>query len=270
MAANAIASVAATSSSPDDFAYELDPKNFGPDLVLIERGLSVIPQSVATARGKDTKLLNLTENQLNSSAHMEMFTSLHTLILDKNDLSGLSTWWTETTGPILSLNTLWFNNNRVGSADLEGFLGDVARIFPNLEYLSMMRNPCCPTFLDLTEARVEAYRRHRLYVIFKLPGLRFLDATPVTEEEHAEAIKKGQYFGAVARPSPSSGRRKSSEHDEKRAAAAAAESEYQKQRAKQKAKGKHAKSPSAFLGIGENVYDGSHSEGNRFITNEQL
>ena len=49
-------------------------------------------------------------------------------------------------------------------------MGDVARLFPALEYLSMMRNPCCPEFFNITESRQEDYRRHREFVLSQLPA----------------------------------------------------------------------------------------------------
>eukprot|EP00946_MAST-07B_sp_MAST-7B-sp1_P001487 g1487.t1 len=227
------------------------------ELVLAYRGLDRIPGAVAAACAAKTTLLNLTENAITSSEGLEQFTMLETLILDKNNLKGL-TWCC----PLPSLKTLYFNNNDV--SDVEQFVSDVARLFPALEYLSMMRNPCCPEFFTVTDgSHQEDYRRHREYVLFRLPGLQFLDATDVTAEEVATASRRGSFLGKKARPTP---KKKTVEHD----AALAAQQAYEAAK-KKSPPGSGAKSPTSFLGVGHDErYDGSASEGNRFITDDDL
>ena len=61
----------------------------------------------------------------------------------------------------------------------------MAAKFPALRMLSAMRNPCCP-FLK-PDAGPDAYRRYRLRVLHRLPGLLSLDGTDVTAEERDEA-----------------------------------------------------------------------------------
>ena len=78
------------------------------------------------------KNLNLTEVDLESFRNLERFDQLHTLVLDKNYLPGLSDC-----PSIPSLHTLWFNNNAV--EDLPRFMDEVTTAFPNLRVLSMMR-----------------------------------------------------------------------------------------------------------------------------------
>jgi leucine-rich melanocyte differentiation-associated protein len=41
----------------------------------------------------------------------------------------------------------------------------------------------------------------RLFVLYKVPRLKFLDSSPVTAEERAEADRVGQYL-VVAKPDP--------------------------------------------------------------------
>lgn len=98
-----------------------------------------------------------------------------------------------------------------------------------MRYLSILKNPCCPNFLEeqagkdlhdyqlyrcalrpavassairVTERRSRHCRRYT--VLHKLQGLKFLDFQPVKDAERAEAKKRGQ-FTAVARPSDDGG-----------------------------------------------------------------
>ena len=229
------------------------------ELVLAYRDLERIPESVVAKHAAGTTLLNLTENRIASSDGLDMFTRLETLILDKNNLEGLS-WCC----PLPSLKTLYFNNNNV--SDVDSFVSDVAKKFPALEYLSMMRNPCCPEFFTITDSsHQEDYRRHREYILFRLPGLQFLDATDVTAEEVATASRRGSYLGKKARPTP----KKKNNTD--REAALLAQQAYEAAKRKTKQGPSTARSPSTFLGVGpDERYDGTHSEGNRFITDDDL
>jgi hypothetical protein len=60
-----------------------------------------------------------------SFAHLDRFTRLETLVLDKNELSDLAGC-----PRIEGLKTLWFNKNRV--TDLAHFLDQVQALFPRL------------------------------------------------------------------------------------------------------------------------------------------
>jgi hypothetical protein len=82
------------------------------------------------------------------------------------------------------------------------FLDQVATAFPNVVYLSFMRNPASPPLVCVSEDDVAAAKRYRTYVIYRLPKLQFLDASPVTAAEKAEAAEKGQFL-APRRPKKS-------------------------------------------------------------------
>lgn len=99
---------------------------------------------------------------------LSVFSSLDSLVLDKNELMDLNTC-----PSIPTLKTLWVNNNNI--CDLVSFMDEVVNKFPNLEYISMMRNPCSPGLMDLSSPDVDAIRFYRLYVIFRLPGIRIID-----------------------------------------------------------------------------------------------
>ena len=232
----------------------------GSDLVLEDKGLEELPAEVALAYGPSTKLLNLKENRLKIVKEIKHFQKLETLILDKNELKGLSNF------PVLAtVKTLWFNNNCV--ENLTEFCADVVRCFPNLEYLSMLNNPCCPAFWDDSVSGTDAYRRYRLTLIFCLTSLRFLDATPVTLDERQSANKCGQFLGQTAKPLS---KHHSLEQLKLLQERAEAEKAYELDKASRK--NTRRKSSTTMLGLGhaDQRYDGSHSEGNRFITNSDL
>eukprot|EP00944_MAST-04C_sp_MAST-4C-sp1_P003210 g3210.t1 len=227
------------------------------ELILEGRNLQEIPKETALDYGRTTKLLNLKENCIMNANNIDLFTNLTTLILDKNDLTSLAFF------PVMpSVKTLWFNNNRC--SNLNAICQDLSRCFPNLEYLSMLNNPCCPAFYDDTILGADKYRRYRLLVSFHLKKLRFLDATPISQKERSEANSKGQFLGKTAKPTKKSSRPLSPGMSKE-------EQEYERQKQLKKLKAKRRAS-SSLLGIGnpEHRYDGKHSEGNRFITNNDL
>ena len=55
---------------------------------------------------------------------------------------------------------------------MQAFVETAAALFPALEYLSMMQNPCCPS---LDSEKEDEQKRYRNLVIFKLPRLLHLD-----------------------------------------------------------------------------------------------
>lgn len=117
----------------------------------------------------------------------------------------------------------------------------------------MLKNPACPD-MYFSDGEAEAYQRYRFYVIYRLPSLEFLDSTPISDEERKEAKRVGKYM-TVATPD---GQPVSQTNSPLRSRTT--ESEPQAARMK----------PSAFLARGRVRYDGSHSEGNRFIQNDDL
>jgi len=192
----------------------------GNELSLAFRQLDHIPLCIATSRGADTiTKLDLTECNICDLSNLCYFPALELLVLDKNGLSSISTC------PVLpKLHTLWCNHNSISS--LGSFLGDVARKFPNIYYLSLMRNPVNPdggvlgglgiigrggrgglgdnSDSDEDEelegeegAKVkkaeEAYTKYRLAVLSRLPHVRVLDDEDVTPEEHKQAQEEGEY-----------------------------------------------------------------------------
>jgi hypothetical protein len=106
----------------------------------------------------------------------------------------------------------------------------------------------------------EAYQRYRYYVIYRLKRLENLDATPIDAEERAQADAVGHRM-APARPdeapSPAVGPTPAAPSEPsfsvKSLLSATAETK-----------------TSTYLVKSKPRYDGTNSEGNRFITNDDL
>jgi hypothetical protein len=269
----------------------------GATLNLVDLGLAAIPaERLAGAEAVGT--LNLSENELASPAGLAAFSRVHTLVLDKNGLRGCAGF------PVMpAVTTLWFNNNEV--VDVVGFLDDVARAFPAVTYLSCvharenasgaclnpqpayqtltkpfpalaacpprscMRNPCSPPLVCVSEDDVQATRRHRLYVAFRLPRLQFLDSSPVTAAERKEAAEKGAYL-APRRPKAAAGGGEVGGGGAGSPAAGPPLVGGGLSTAGAAAAAAEKKKPASFLGVGASTYDGRNSEGNRFITDRSL
>lgn len=159
-------------------------------LALDLTSLNDLPSSVVSA-ASSVKEANFSFNAIAAETlgALAPFAKLEVLVLDNNDLSSLSAL------PSLPvLKTLWLNNN--GLDDLEELLNVLARQCPQLEYLSLLRNPCCPN--ELIGKQETEYRRYRLYTKFRLPVLKNLDATKFTDAEATEAREKGKFFRGAA------------------------------------------------------------------------
>ena len=90
------------------------------DLNLVDMNLSEVPFEYATSAyhtGAVTTL-NLSENCIKPPGNIGSFTRIHTLILDKNSLPGVSGF-----PKMPSVTTLWFNNNEM--TDLVEFMDEI-------------------------------------------------------------------------------------------------------------------------------------------------
>lgn len=228
------------------------------ELLLVDQGLECVPAEIAGEKGPSTTSLNVSENTIKTGKNMDKFTVLDTLVLDKNGMSDLVGF------PRLpTVTTLWFNNNLV--VDLATFLDHVVECFPALTYLSFMRNPASPSLLCASEEDAAALRRYRLYVIYRIPKLTFLDSSPVSKEERSEALKRGEFLvprrpKVVSKPVYEP---ETLEHDRKRDDARPTATHVPEAQ-------RDTRRPSAYLGLGTSNYDGRHSEGNRFIGDDHL
>jgi len=208
---------------------------------LAGRNLEAIPSSIA-AQAKAVKSLNLTNNKMKFFDQLSAFTSLETLVLDKNNLKNIIGL-----PKIETLKTLWLNNNLIDN--FEKLLFRVKELFPNLKYLSLLRNPINPAVYFGVENE-KPYKRFRRRILQELPNLKVIDTQDVTEKEREEAKFQPKYL--IARPSEDG--EDNPEDDEPRRFS------FKEEKI----------APAAFFGSGRLKYDGRDSEGNRFITNLDL
>jgi len=225
----------------------------GDHLSLVGLDLISVPPHMGEKYGDKVRQLDLSYNSLEKLDNLERFVHLHSLVLDNNNLGN-----EETFPKIEGLKTLSLNNNKI--TDLKRFLEVAKEKYPNVTYLSMLKNPACTN--EFTGRDSDDYQRYRYYVLHMLRGLRFLDSREVTEAERKEALRVG-HLCLPARPDPSQYKRDTASPDAKGGDPDAAVPELP-QDLKQEGVGK------ASFGLSNYVYYGRQSEGNRFIVNEDL
>lgn len=235
----------------------------GDHLSLVGQELVSVPPDIGEKYGSFVKQLDLSYNNLESLENLDRFTNLHSLVADNNSICH-----EEKFPKIPNLKTLSVNNNRI--ADLKKFLETVKEKFPNLTYLSMLKNPACSN--EFTGRDDDDYQRYRYYVLHILRGLKFLDSREVSEEERKEAFRVG-HLCLAARPDPSQYKRAAGTNGASSSSNAGGDVKGDPehppvaelpQDLKQEGVGK------ASFGLSNYVYYGRQSEGNRFIVNEDL
>ena len=229
-----------------------------------DRNLESVDMSSLGCEPISVGTLNMSENRLRGPGNLQHFPNAHTLILDKNNLAGLQGFHRSDV-----VRQLWFNNNE--AEDLAEFCDQVLETYPNVTWLSCMRNPCSPPLVCASEDDAATAERYRLYVIYRLPRLTVLDAQPVTAKERAEAALKGQFMAArKPRPgtlgsAPNSRTTSGTLFGMLGASGGSGTSATLASSAPQP-----AKKPTAFLAVGRQEYNGKNSEGNRFIVDKDL
>ncbi|KAI1894368.1 hypothetical protein AGOR_G00115100, partial [Albula goreensis] len=140
---------------------------------------------------------------------------------------------------------------------IESLLEHLAVVTPSLEYLSLLGNEACPNQLVSLDKDEDDYQRYRYFVLHKLTSLKFLDTRKVTRRERLEAEARGAFMKVVKPKSDmDSG-------DSRQDSSAMPYTPLPRgSRDGKNHKGVFAKC--------RYVYYGKHSEGNRFIRNDQL
>jgi len=122
--------------------------------------------------------IDFTDNDITSIANFPLSPRLSTLLLARNRISNIQPNLFQS---LPNLTTLILSNNNVTElADL-----DPLRRFPKLEHLSLIENPV---------ARKENYR---LFLIWRIPSLRFLDFQKIKAVDRQQAA---ELFGTEAEP----------------------------------------------------------------------
>ncbi|XP_053548862.1 leucine-rich melanocyte differentiation-associated protein [Bombina bombina] len=181
---------------------------------------------------------------------LEGFKCLEELILDNNLLEDKVLL-----PPLLKLHTLTLNKNQL--TELESLLDTLTTAAPSLEYLSLLGNQACPNELVSAENDEDDYQRYRYFVLNKLPKLKFLDARKVTRKEREEAVARGAFM-KVVKPKENN---VSSNPD-----SSSPDITYTPLPSVSRDPANHK----GVLGKCRYVYYGKHSEGNRFIRDDQL
>lgn len=209
-----------------------------------------IPDFLGETYGQLARRLDLSFNQLRSLAGLKTFTELEELVADNNLLGN------DLQLPRLhNLHTLTLNKNQL--TDIEALLEHLADVTPSLRYLSLLGNEACPNQLVSPDKDEDDYQRYRYFVLYKLPQLKFLDTRKVSRKEVMEAQARGAFM-KVVKPKLES---KMSE----------AGSENQALPYTPLPRGsRDAKNHKGVFAKCRYVYYGKHSEGNRFIRNDQL
>ncbi|XP_047667907.1 leucine-rich melanocyte differentiation-associated protein isoform X3 [Tachysurus fulvidraco] len=180
---------------------------------------------------------------------LKAFSQLEELIVDNNLLGN------DLRLPRLpQLHTLTLNKNQL--SDIEALLEHLQEVTPALEYLSLLGNEACPNQLVSLDKDEDDYQRYRYFVLHKLRNLKFLDSRRVTQSEHLEAQSRG-VFMKVVKPK--------NEQDVRDRRSDTTSMPYTPL-----PRSKDAKNPKGVIAKCRYIYYGKHSEGNRFIRNDQL
>ncbi|XP_066456472.1 leucine-rich melanocyte differentiation-associated protein isoform X2 [Eleutherodactylus coqui] len=222
----------------------------GSQVSYIGKDCTKIPSFLGQRYGHQAKRLDLSFNLLRSLEGLEGFVCLEELILDNNQLGNHITF------PMLPyLHTLTLNKNNI--SELDCLLDTLATSVPALEYLSLLGNQACPNELVSMEKDEDDYQRYRYFVLNKIPNLKFLDTRKVTNKEREVASSRGAFM-KVVKPDDykiSSGADSCSPDLPYTPLPSA------------------SRDPTYHKGVAGKchyVYYGKHSEGNRFIRDDQL
>ncbi|ODN05964.1 Leucine-rich repeat-containing protein C10orf11 [Orchesella cincta] len=170
--------------------------------------------------------------------------TLEEVLVDNNQLQQI-----EFTRIFPKLHTLSMNKNQI--IDFVSLLTTLKRCTPALRYLSLLGNPGCPDRLTADDVDESDYLRYRYFVIHHLPGLRFLDHKPVTQNEFFEsqrACHREANFHHPNKPLPQ-GKSKN---------------------VKNKSTSSNGTTSKSKQGKRKYRYVGKNSEGNRFIKDTDL
>ncbi|KAF4090275.1 hypothetical protein AMELA_G00050040 [Ameiurus melas] len=140
--------------------------------------------------------------------------------------------------------------------DIEALLEHLQEVTPALEYLSLLGNEACPNQLVSLDKDEDDYQRYRYFVLHKLRNLKFLDSRRVTQTEHLEAKARGEFM-KVVRPKTE---QDLTDH----------RSDITSMPYTPLPRSKDEKNPKGVFAKCRYIYYGKHSEGNRFIRNDQL
>ncbi|XP_068183542.1 leucine-rich melanocyte differentiation-associated protein [Antennarius striatus] len=222
----------------------------GTQISFIGHDCKDIPNFLGDKYGHFARRLDLSFNQLRSLTGLKMFTELEELVADNNLLGN------DLSLPRLpNLHTLTLNKNKL--TDIEGLLEHLADVTPSLGYLSLLGNEACPNQLVSLDKDEDDYQRYRYFVLHKLPHLKFLDTRKVTMKEVMEAEARGEFMKVVKPKSEALLNEPGFESHPHSYTPLPQGS-------------RDARNHKGVFTKCRYIYYGKHSEGNRFIRNDQL
>jgi len=212
---------------------------------IVGQDITEIPQDLGT-QYTGIKELSVSFCRLTKVTNLDNFNGLVSLVLDNNEISS-----DHNVFPFLpNLETLWVNNNSISY--LDRFLASIKDKTPKLSYLSMLKNPCCPNYFVGRGSK--DYKKYRAEVLKEIPTLKFLDSSPITEEERDDAKK---LLEATRRPDASQYNKANLDG-------------FSIPEAKALPRDMPVTDDKAKLSHTTYTYSGRQSEGNRFINNNNL
>ncbi|KAL3877599.1 hypothetical protein ACJMK2_035295 [Sinanodonta woodiana] len=221
-------------------------------LSCIGEDMEEIPLTLVDSYSKVTRRLDLSFNKLRNLHRLEEFPNLEELVLDNNELGD------DVQFPTLTfLHTLTLNKNKL--TNLEQLLQNIQNNLPQLTYLSLLGNIACPNQLSAKDKDEEDYQRYRYYVLHRLPSLKFLDSTSVSKEELAEAKRTGPFMSVVR-----------ATEEEIEGAHDVSGSYPGSSFTPLPTNTRQVEEHIGTFGKSKYIYYGRHSEGNRFIRNNDL
>ncbi|OXU25834.1 hypothetical protein TSAR_007022, partial [Trichomalopsis sarcophagae] len=223
-----------------------------------------IPNGLVGLVGIECMGLDLSYNELTSVSALKDYPYLQELVLDNNELKDL-----RTLPEMPLLTTLSVNNNKIG--DIDAALERIRQCCPRLVYVSLLGNPGCPDQLTQPQANDDDdYERYRLYAIYLLPDtLRFLDSRPIARQERLQAKSRGRFLKTIRFDSK----------DEKEVVSAKSSSgstelfdevDFHVNYTPLPVTVRSPQDHKAAYGKCRYRYSGKNSEGNRFISNNDL
>eukprot|EP01065_Artemidia_motanka_P038166 TRINITY_DN47020_c0_g1_i1.p1 TRINITY_DN47020_c0_g1~~TRINITY_DN47020_c0_g1_i1.p1 ORF type:complete len:294 (+),score=80.27 TRINITY_DN47020_c0_g1_i1:54-884(+) len=157
-------------------------------LCLAHRGLRDISPALAKQQFDHITAIDASSNDISELRWIRHFPQLEDLVLDSNSVKHSASF-----PPHPRLRLLSLNGNRIGKRDQSGEIGQggvfavdrIAKSYPALVFLSMIRNPGVPSYFNgSTAAECKSFR---YYVIHTIPTLKFLDGSVVTDDERQRA-----------------------------------------------------------------------------------
>lgn len=151
--------------------------------------------------------MDLSKNRFRSLESLKQFPHLEELILDENDLDDLHTIFPK----LSNLKILMLNKNHL--QDIYKLVDQLHTSFPLLEHLSLLGNEACPYQIIPTTSSSNAnsdssiyaqsradedYKRYRHLLIFRIPTLKFLDASEISSNERQVAMQLGDILYTIA------------------------------------------------------------------------